>query len=76
MSKHMKTNNCPKCGGWWKYQSGFYICIKCGHRMGSQNNPVRVAINCNPIAPVDQYEWETDMPDRPGKLNTQLDFDP
>jgi hypothetical protein len=65
---------CPKCGGKWKKQSGFFICSDCNHRLGSQYHTSFVIINCNPLAPVDEYEHENPIGREPGR-RTPLNFE-
>lgn len=67
---------CPKCGGTYVKRSGFFICRKCGHQHGTQDlmPQYRHISMSKPVSPVDEYEREVDMPDRPGKLNRELKF--
>ena len=72
--KRKTTTGCPKCGGGWKLLSGFYICAKCGHRLGSQRFTGPQIVLRSPLTPVDAYERETNIVDPPGKLRNPLDF--
>jgi hypothetical protein len=66
--------SCPKCGGVWTRQSGFRRCKKCGHVQGSQDVP-KEYMGPTDDTPVDEWEDETLIRDKPGRQTSPLDFD-